>query len=161
MQFPCNPLIEDYTEIYYMIDEGDIPSIQCTMSRKGAYMCEKRRWPESYLHWFLCSSAHTTYQYDWDLAAAFWEHNTLCGLSYIYRCHQQRDSNRHQTPVVSEVSFINTLYNEGNRTEPCGTPACISLGVYISPSAWTLNFLWERKEIISLLRRIDNFNSNN
>jgi hypothetical protein len=29
---PCsNPLIEDYTEIFYMIDKGDIPSIQCKM----------------------------------------------------------------------------------------------------------------------------------
>jgi hypothetical protein len=25
----CNPFIEDYTEIFYMIDKGDIPSIQC------------------------------------------------------------------------------------------------------------------------------------
>jgi hypothetical protein len=31
---PCNPLIEDYTEIYvyYMIDEGVIPSIRRKMS---------------------------------------------------------------------------------------------------------------------------------
>jgi hypothetical protein len=27
MQSPCNPLIEDYTEIFYMTDEGDIPSM--------------------------------------------------------------------------------------------------------------------------------------
>jgi hypothetical protein len=31
VQFSCNPLIEDYTEIFYIIDEGDIPSIQCKM----------------------------------------------------------------------------------------------------------------------------------
>jgi hypothetical protein len=31
MQSPCNPLIDDYTEIFYMIDEGDIPSIPCKM----------------------------------------------------------------------------------------------------------------------------------
>jgi hypothetical protein len=42
--------------------------------------------------------------------------------------------------------------------EPCGTSACISLGVDISPSTETLNFLWERKEPISLIRLIDNFN---
>jgi hypothetical protein len=35
MQSPCNPLIEDYTEIFYVIDEGDIPSIQCKMSLRG------------------------------------------------------------------------------------------------------------------------------
>jgi hypothetical protein len=28
----CNPLIEDYIEIFYMIDEGDIASIQCKMT---------------------------------------------------------------------------------------------------------------------------------
>jgi hypothetical protein len=28
----CNPLIADYTQIFYMIDEGDIPYIQCKMS---------------------------------------------------------------------------------------------------------------------------------
>jgi hypothetical protein len=28
----CVPLIEEYTEIFHMIDKGDIPSIQCKMS---------------------------------------------------------------------------------------------------------------------------------
>jgi hypothetical protein len=32
MQSPYNPLIEDYTEIFYMINEGDVPSVQCDMS---------------------------------------------------------------------------------------------------------------------------------
>jgi hypothetical protein len=35
MQSPCYPLIEDYTEIFYMIDKVDIPSIQCKISLKG------------------------------------------------------------------------------------------------------------------------------
>jgi hypothetical protein len=35
VQSPCNPLIEDYTEIIYMFDKGDIPSIQCNMSLRG------------------------------------------------------------------------------------------------------------------------------
>jgi hypothetical protein len=35
VQSPCNPLIEDYTEIFYMTDAGDIPSIQCKMSLTG------------------------------------------------------------------------------------------------------------------------------
>jgi hypothetical protein len=35
VQSPCNPLNEDYTEIFYMIDEGDIPSSQCKMSLRG------------------------------------------------------------------------------------------------------------------------------
>jgi hypothetical protein len=32
VQSPRNPLLEDYTEIFYMIDNGDIPSIQGKMS---------------------------------------------------------------------------------------------------------------------------------
>jgi hypothetical protein len=35
MQSPCNPLIEDYIQIFYMIDEGDIPFIECKMSLRG------------------------------------------------------------------------------------------------------------------------------
>jgi hypothetical protein len=37
VQSPCNPLFVDYTElrVYYMIDEGGIPSIQCKTSLKG------------------------------------------------------------------------------------------------------------------------------
>jgi hypothetical protein len=32
VQSPCNLLTEDYTQIFYMIDEGDIPSMQGKMS---------------------------------------------------------------------------------------------------------------------------------
>jgi hypothetical protein len=46
-------------------------------------------------------------------------------------------------------SFTYILYRVGDRTEPYGTPACISLGVDILPSTETLNFLYERKELIS------------
>jgi hypothetical protein len=35
VQSPCNPLIEDYTEIFYMIDEWYIPTIHCKMSLVG------------------------------------------------------------------------------------------------------------------------------
>jgi hypothetical protein len=35
VQSSCSPLIEDYTEIFHMIMEGDIPSIQCKMSFRG------------------------------------------------------------------------------------------------------------------------------
>jgi hypothetical protein len=35
VQSPCSPLIEDYIDIFYVIDEGDIPSIQCKMSLGG------------------------------------------------------------------------------------------------------------------------------
>jgi hypothetical protein len=32
VQFLCKPLIEDNTEIFYMIDERDVPSVQCKRS---------------------------------------------------------------------------------------------------------------------------------
>jgi hypothetical protein len=35
VQTPYNPLIKHYTKIFYMFDEGDIPSSQCTMSLRG------------------------------------------------------------------------------------------------------------------------------
>jgi hypothetical protein len=36
VQSPCNPLIKDYTQIFYMIDEGDILSIHCQMNIRGS-----------------------------------------------------------------------------------------------------------------------------
>jgi hypothetical protein len=35
LQSCSDNLIEDYTQIFYMIDKGDIPSIQCKMSLRG------------------------------------------------------------------------------------------------------------------------------
>jgi hypothetical protein len=32
MQSRCNPLIKDYTKAFYMIREGDVPSVQYEMS---------------------------------------------------------------------------------------------------------------------------------
>jgi hypothetical protein len=45
---------------FYMIDERDIPSIQCKMSLSGPKSV--RKVDGQSLHWFLCSSAHTTSQ---------------------------------------------------------------------------------------------------
>jgi hypothetical protein len=52
-------------------------------------------------------------------------------------------------------------YNTGARTEPSGTLAATSLGVENSPSINILNFLLVRKEAISLMRLIENKNSDN
>jgi hypothetical protein len=59
------------------------------------------------------------------------------------------------------VSFMYILYNVGDRTEPCGTPDCIFLGVNMSPPIEALNFLSERKELMSLIRLSENFNFDN
>jgi hypothetical protein len=61
-------------------------------------------------------------------------------------------------PGVWGVSFIYKLYRVGDRTEPCGTPACMYLGVEFSPSTDTLNFRWERNELISLINVVENCN---
>jgi hypothetical protein len=48
-----------------------------------------------------------------------------------------------------------------DRTEPSGTPARISLGVDISPSTETLNLRFERKELMSLTKPVENFSLEN
>jgi hypothetical protein len=61
-------------------------------------------------------------------------------------------------PGVWGASLMYKLYSIGDRKEPRGIPACISLGVDISPSTKTLNFLLDRKELISLTVLIEKFN---
>jgi hypothetical protein len=38
VQSPYNPLAEDYTQVFYMIPEGDVPSVRCEV---------KLRWSKS------------------------------------------------------------------------------------------------------------------
>jgi hypothetical protein len=47
-------------------------------------------------------------------------------------------------PEVWGLSLMYKLHIVGDRTEPCGTLACMYFGVDISPSTETLNFLCER-----------------
>jgi hypothetical protein len=53
------------------------------------------------------------------------------------------------------------LYRVGDRTELVGTPACMYLGVDISPSTETLNILCERNEGISLIKVVVCYNLDN
>jgi len=46
----------------------------------------------------------------------------------------------------------------GSRRELCDTPVCISRGVDSSPSTITLNFLLERRDLISLIKLDENCN---
>jgi hypothetical protein len=46
-------------------------------------------------------------------------------------------------------------YRVVNVREPCGIPAYISLVVDISPSAEILNFLFEREELIGLIKLVE------
>jgi hypothetical protein len=103
------------------------------------------------LHWFLCFTS----QQEWDFGAAFWEHNPLRNLSHIYKCQQQRDLDRNQMFGTYHLYIDCTMWGtERNLVAPL-------LGVDISPSTETLNFLWERKEPISLIRLIKKCNLDN
>jgi hypothetical protein len=53
---------------------------------------------------------------------------------------------------------VHKLNRVEDKTEPCGTPACISLGVDISPSTETLNLRCERNDPISLVKLFENSN---
>jgi hypothetical protein len=63
VQPPCNPLIEDYTQIFYMIDKGDIPSIQCKMNPRGPKCMRKEDGPSLILIDFYVPAA------DWSILA--------------------------------------------------------------------------------------------
>jgi hypothetical protein len=53
---------------------------------------------------------------------------------------------------VYTASFIYILCSVGNRTEQhCGNSAFICHGIDISPLVETLNFLWGRKEVVSIV----------
>jgi hypothetical protein len=41
MKSPCNPLIEDGAGIFYMIDEGGDPCVQCKMGLRGPKFMRK------------------------------------------------------------------------------------------------------------------------
>jgi hypothetical protein len=53
------------------------------------------------------------------------------------------------------------LYRVGARAEPCGAPACISLGVDSLPSTEILNFLFDSYELMSLIKFTGNCNFDN
>jgi hypothetical protein len=75
--------------------------------------------------------------------------------SVAYRLVSSAKSARF-TPIVWGASFTYKLYSVGDRTETCGTPTFIYLGVDISPSTETLNFLYERNELMSSIRLVEN-----
>jgi hypothetical protein len=56
------------------------------------------------------------------------------------------------------VLFVLVLYNIWEWTEPSVASVCISLGVEISPSTETVDFRSDTKELISLIKLVENFN---
>jgi hypothetical protein len=64
-------------------------------------------------------------------------------------------------PDILGVSLIYKFYRLGDRTKPCDSPACMYLGVELSPPNETLNFRSERNELISLIKLFENCNFDN
>jgi hypothetical protein len=133
VQSPCNPLIEDYIEIFYMIDKWEIPSIQYTMSFTGLnYMRKVDGLILIFIDFYVLK-----------LTLCFNSNETSLQLSEnIYRRHQQRNLDRHQ---VFGAYLLYILYNVEDRREPCDTPDCIFLGVGISTSTEALTFLRQKE----------------
>jgi hypothetical protein len=96
VQSPCDPLIGDYTEMFYIIDEEDIPSIQWKMSLSGSKPMRKVEGLGLIFNNFYVlaltprlNSTETSLQLSENISL-------LCGLPHIYRRHQERDLDRHQ-----------------------------------------------------------------
>jgi hypothetical protein len=92
-------------------------------------------------------------------AGFFSKHSPPSFLSHIDRCHLQRELSLHSK--LGGIINVQVLYRVGDRKEPCGTLACISLGVDISPSTETLNFCCERNDLIILIKLVENCNLDN
>jgi hypothetical protein len=93
----------------------------------------------------------------------------LCRINTVLHISENKAvfgiCNKH-TGVISkqgswEESIMYLPQKVGDRTESCGTPICISFGADISSSTGTLNFLYERRELISLIILAENSNLNN
>jgi hypothetical protein len=124
-----------------MIDKGDIPSIQRKMSLGGPKSMRKVDGLNLiFIHFYV--PALTPCLNSTETSLQLSENITLFAVCRIHVYIQVSSAKiPRYTPDVWGVSFMYRLYNVGDRTEPCGTPACISLGVYSSPSTETLNFI--------------------
>lgn len=95
-----------------------------------------------------------TPQHHWS-ASAFCKHNPLCSLYSIYMSSVERGR---WIPALWGASVLYKLCRIGDRVESCGTPVCITLVADILPSTKTLNFLFEWKELISLIKLVKKCN---
>jgi hypothetical protein len=74
---------------------------------------------------------------------------SLWSVAYIHVSPAKRAK---WTLGVLGASFICKFYRLEARTDPCGAPACISLGVSDSPSTVTLKFPFVRNELVSFIK---------
>jgi hypothetical protein len=142
-------LIEDY-----VIDKGDILSIQCTVSLRRPKSVRKVD-DLSLMFIGFYVPAFTPRLNSSETSLQLSENITTFAVCDMYTDVISKEAWIDRR-CLGRIIYIYMLYSVGDMTEPCGTPACISLGVGISPSTKTLNFLWEGKELISLIRLLEN-----
>jgi hypothetical protein len=113
LQFPCNPLIEDYTEVFYMIHEGDVPSVQCKVSLRWSKTTREVDRPSiSSLILMFQHSRHVSIELR--PRCSFLSYNPLCEP-----WHRSVIGNEGQINTwYLGLSFIYILYNVGNSTKP-------------------------------------------
>jgi hypothetical protein len=80
VQSPCNPLINDYADIFYTIDEGVIPSIQCKTCLKRLKSMRKID-VLNVIFAVFCGPALKSRLNSTETSLHFSENTCLCGLS--------------------------------------------------------------------------------
>jgi hypothetical protein len=111
VQSPFNPFIEAYTETFYVIDKADITSIQCKMSLREPK--SMRKVDGSGLIFFEFYVSALTPSLNNTETSLQLSEKLLCDLSHIYRCHQQRDLDRHHVFGVYRLYIDSTMYVTG------------------------------------------------
>jgi hypothetical protein len=124
----------------YMFHKGDVPSIQCKMSLRAPK--NMRKVDDMSLIFIDCcvlvftprlSSAETSLQ--------LYENVTVVTVCHMLVYTGFINTGLDGYHVLGRMICMYILSNIGGRMEPCGTSACMSLGVDISPSTESLNFL--------------------
>jgi hypothetical protein len=133
----CNRLTDDYTEIFYMIGEGDIPFVQFKMNLKGPKSMRKVDGLSLiFIHFYVPALTPRLNSTETSLQVS--ENITVFANCRIYR------------GVINKETYIDTRcsgriiyipYNVGDRSELCGILDCIFLGVDISSLTESLSFL--------------------
>jgi hypothetical protein len=125
VQSPCSPLIEDY-EIFYMIDEGDIPSIQCKMRiREPKFMRKVDGLSLTFIHFYVPELTPRLNNTETSLQLC--ENITLFAACHIYRGVISKETQIYTKRLGCIIYIYSILYNVKDRTQPCVTPASTSL----------------------------------
>jgi hypothetical protein len=146
----CNSLIENYTETFYSICKRNVPSFQCKGSLNwfnsmGEVDCLNLLFSNSYVQ-------ALTLGLNWIKPS----------LDFPYILSQKISAISKQSYV--KASFLCCIiyiqvYSVGYRTESYGIPAYNSLGMGISHSMENLIFFLRKRELISLIKLVENLYS--